>query len=173
MLQLLYPFLVSAADRIRGGLLSDYGVKIPGKLLTAVHSWTIALAIGHGFDVAGLWLVLALTIGEAMGWGHPLGWALTGAEKGAPERYEIGPLAKNPWLSLAARGLIWAILTTPVALIYDTTILNLLWIMPLTMTVAPWIAVRTSKLLPNTWGAQEFYRGFLTGTLAVLSAYLT
>lgn len=172
MIQLIYPFLVSLADHVRGGWLSDHGIKIPSKINTALHSWTIALCLGHGFDVAGLWLVVALTLGEASGWGHPLGWALFGKDAGKKERYEFGPLLRNPWLSLAVRGLIWALPAAVVAFFYDPLIYNLLWIMSGTMVAAPWIATKTAKRFPDLWATQEFYRGFLTGALAVAVTYI-
>lgn len=168
----ILPFFTAAADRIRGGWLSDHGIKIPSKLETLLHGWTIALCFGHGFDMTGVWLAIALTFGEAFGWGHPLGWALSGVETGEPESYEFGRIADNPWGSLTVRGLLWALPAAPVAWIYDPHIWHLFWIMPLTMVAAPWIAVQTKRVserwFDGLWPAQEAYRGLLTGLLVVL-----
>lgn len=170
----MFAFLVAVADRIRGGLLSAHGINIPSKLETLLHGWTIALCFGHGFDLAGVWLMIALTFGEAVGWGHPLGWALSGVETGEPESYEVGRIADNPWVSLTVRGLLWALPAAPVAWIYDPHIWHLFWIMPLTMVAAPWIAVQTKRVseqwFGELWGAQEIYRGLMTGLFVVLVA---
>lgn len=170
----ILPFFTAAADRIRGGWLNDRGIDIPWKGETLLHAWTVALCFGHGFDVAGLWLVVSITLGESFGWGHPLGWALSGVETGNREAYEIGSIGDNPWLSLAVRGLLWALPAAPVAWLYDPNIWHLTWIMPLTMIGAPWIAVQTKHMsrlwLTDLWSAQEVYRGFLTGMLVVMVA---
>lgn len=179
------PFLVALADRMRGGLLADHGIRL-SKVPTLFHAWTIALACGHGFDWIGLGLVLALSVGEAIGWGRPLGSALTGVLQNGPdaqpESYErwIGHgLANHPWWSLAVRGVIWALPALPLAY-YDATLLNLLWIMPFTIVAAPFIARHTEAyraahlhaIMDGAWPAQEIYRGFLVGLLCVLVTLL-
>lgn len=171
--ELVLPPLVAAADRIRGGWLADRGINLWWKSETLLHGWTLALCLGHGADLAGLWLVAALTLGESIGWGRPLGWALFGMGRlGEREAYEIGWIGGNPWRSLAVRGLLWALPAGPVAWLYDPHIWHLLWIMPLTMVGAPWIAVQTKRMserqFGGLWPAQEFYRGLLTGVLVTM-----
>lgn len=173
---MLYPFLVSLADRVRGGWLADHGYKF-WKLETMFHSWTIALCLGHGFDVVGAWVVLALTIGEATGWGHPLGWVLSGVDNGSKERYEVLGVDRYPKLSLFVRGLIWALPTLPIALYFkDYNILYLLPVMSLTMVLAPVLAVKTpsisTKYFGGLWPAQEAYRGFIVGALLISAMWV-
>ncbi|NIO09674.1 MAG: hypothetical protein GTO40_17390 [Deltaproteobacteria bacterium] len=141
---------MALADRIRGGLieLDQLGGMMMGiGIAWAVHSrnwWAVAIVV--------LWM-----LGEAPGWGHPMGCIIDGVCTGPLEWWQWGALAEHPWASLSVRGAIWALPVTLLAPRYPG--LLALYALTLIMPLAVVLALPTS----DPWPVSEWIRGALLG----------
>lgn len=167
----MIALLLGPLDAARGGQFTTvrssigsaaYAVAV-SYLLVGLH-WTLPLA------------ALAFMLGESMGWGCPLGSALRGQKMDASscysglERWQIGPLAKNAWLALAARGYLWGL---PVGLLgyFEPKLFAIPFVMMVAMVAAPALVRAANDWKPSDhlWGAQEWVRGFLVGGMLAWS----
>lgn len=143
------------ADRIRGSAKP----KIPGALKNFIYGLMIAAILGSEiywtwFVCGGLWIA-----GESFGWGEPIGAAVM-RKKMNPANYEdwqIGPLKKNVWLALAARGAIWGFF--PSLLTFFDLRYLLCMSMTLVFPLACWID-RNYEIVTGPWEEQEYLRGW-------------
>ena len=163
----------------------------------AILGWAVGLRNWPLVTLAGLWWA-----GERIsGWGNSVGPALHGErpDKLKLHWYQVGPIARSAYLSLAVRGALWglpAMLLYPwhhkVQLLYPWhhkvlaipiayAIAMPLAIVALMMFASPvkripatageeW--VRESKRSGRMWAAQEAIRGFLGYTIALIAAGL-
>lgn len=162
----LLAILLGPLDAARGGQWRN----LDAQLMTAVYGLAVALMLTR--DPLGIAiLTLAFVLGEATGWGCPLGWALSGRDDGCmKEWWQFGALRRRPWLSLAVRGVLWG---APVALAgWLLDVDAALWmpiIMPAAMVAAPAL-VRASigwRPAKHLWGMQEWVRGWLVGAMLI------
>ena len=153
--------LLGPLDAARGGYFTS--------IRASIATWVYAAAVAFMLGATG-WLFLAVMaafrLGESFGWGCPLGAALFG-NKMDPAEYEWwqrGPLRKDPWLALVARGAMWGL---PVALLGYHYMLG---IMTIAMVAAPAIVrqIHVRRPFKNAWGAQEFVRGWIIGALLLI-----
>lgn len=99
----------------------------------------------------------------SVGWGQPIGWALTGQGARPFELWQVGILRKNPWVALVARGLMMAL---PGILILDMrTTLELAAAFGISFPLAPMLAVAVSKTGQGSWATQEYLRGGIAGVI--------
>ena len=182
----------SALDRVRG--MSGFGPPIWQSTLRGAALLAYGAILGRLTGLSGTdWLILAVAglwaAGERIGWGNAIGPALYGER---PDRFalhwwQIGPLKRSTWLSLAVRGFLWGapcLLVWPwwhkvVALPIAAAIA-----MPLAVRAVLWFAaplrridstageewVAESKRSGKLWAAQEIVRGFLIGLFTLLIA---
>ena len=170
---LLLIILCGYLDRMRG---SDYtvlpslkwdGEEIGNSEWKILYGWVVAALFGHAFSWLTIPIIILFAIGEAWGWGEPLGSALQGRKMNQDnlEKWQFGPLKKDPWLALAFRGLMWG---APVALLlswFDPILMSLPFLLMLSMPVACLIAKQLSGTTSEKWAYQELIRGLLLGLL--------
>lgn len=123
------------------------------------------------------WQALALLAGTwaaySIGFGAPLGWAITGYNPfpGAwREVWQVGGLRYRPWLSLFVRGLFHAV---PGLLIGDPrAALVLAAAFGIAFPLAPWLATRVFKRAGDeAWALNEYLRGGIAAAI-LCGAYL-
>jgi hypothetical protein len=166
----LLAILLGPLDAARGG----YWRNVDAQLATAIYGLAVAVMLS-GDPLHIILLTLAFALGEATGWGCPLGWALSGKDDGCmKEWWQFGALRRRPWLSLAVRGVLWGL---PVALAgWLLGVQASLWmpaVMGAAMVAAPAL-VRASigwRPAKHLWAAQEWVRGWLVGAM-LLAAVL-
>jgi len=166
MIDIILAAVMGPLDRLRGGLFPEVKSQIGGLLyglalasLLTQEPWQIAI------------LMAAFMLGEASGWGCPLGEALSGKYDGCKyEWYQVGPLKQSPWMSLFVRGYIWGL---PMALagifIGVPMALAIPFIFALATPLAPAIC-RLSTGWQNAkymWPTQEWVRGWLVGFMTL------
>lgn len=167
MIDLLMIPLAGWVDRIRGGWqpLS----RVPSIVGTLAYGWILAHLLGHGWDVLTLPFLVLFRIGESFGWGTPLANAL-GEQRTTFESWQVGPLRKNPWLSLVVRGAMWG---GPVALlgVIDPAIYVMLPAFVIAMPLAPALIVRYNRGRPSghLWGAMEVTRGVIASGIVAFA----
>ena len=103
----LTALLMGPLDRARG-----YPWKIPGFSMAwkCLYGYAMAIAFGHGWDLATVLITAGMVIGMSFGWGSPLGAAITGQKMDFMdlERWQTFRLVQeSPWWALAYRGAIW------------------------------------------------------------------
>lgn len=172
-------------DRQRG--TPKIAEKIPKLAALAGMGYLCALLVGHGFDWRAPLYMLAVWAGHGIGFGQPIGFALSGVNqaelsnppKGAEyEPWQFGPLKHNPWLALFVRGLFVGIATL---VAYD-------WVASIKIALAFGIAfplasyvVRFNLKMPavtasehaTAWAVQEKLRGSLIELALVGMLFLT
>lgn len=128
---------------------------------------------GADFYLAIVIFALLFAVCEWPGWGEPLGALLYkgNMRPGKLERWQVGPLKKNPVFALIVRGAIWtcpAVLMSPFypELIYIFVAMSIS--MPVAVVAAREVGVRLH--VQNTWQLQEIFRGALTGAVTYLMA---
>jgi hypothetical protein len=94
--------LLSWLDRARGNPEN----RIPKAIALFLMGYLCALYTGHGFDWRAPLFMVAVWAGHGIGYGQPLGYALTGVADRGYESWQITNLLKeNPWVALFMRGL--------------------------------------------------------------------
>jgi len=152
--------LMAWLDRQRG----CHECPMPKILALFLLALCVAALTGH-FDLnwqAGL-LVAGTMTAWSVGWGQPIGWALTGKPVKIYELWQVGYLRKNPWAALFARGLMMAL---PGITIFDLyTTLELAVAFAIAFPLAPWLSVAMSRNGEGSWAQQEYLRGGIAGVL--------
>lgn len=108
---------------------------------------------------------------EKPGWGEPLSSALYGTvmRKRHLEKWQVGPLAKNAYLALAARGAIWASPAFILMQWYDE-----FFYIFVAQSIAMPAGVAITRLadkkfiFKNSWQANEYISGALVASLTFL-----
>ena len=163
MVNVIIAILLGPLDAARGGYFLP---RVKASIATWVYSAAVALMLG-----AEGWLFLAVMIafrlGESFGWGCPLGAALRGGPMlcdSGLEWWQRGPLKRDPWLALLARGALWGL---PVAALGFYFMLPL---MAFAMVAAPAAVRAWNDWEPSDhlWGAQEFLRGWIIGAILLI-----
>ncbi len=152
-------FALGASDRVRGSgwfwnshFLGMIGMGAATGLLLGLHGVTL------------VYVIAAVAIGAAPGWGNPLGAAFDNRPMGTNyEWWQRGITRTNAFLALTTRGAMWGVLLIPVSPGAACAYL-------ISFVVAPYLA-RTlfpRNSIVDTWGIMEFCRGVLTGLLIAL-----
>lgn len=116
----------------------------------------------------GLLFGLMYGLTEKPGWGEPLSAALYGREmrKKHLEKWQVGPLAKNTYLALIARGAIWG---SP-ALIMMYWYEQFFYVF-VAQTIAMSASIAITRIadkkitFKNSWQVNEYIRGAMVGLL--------
>jgi hypothetical protein len=173
LLLLLVP-VMSWLDRQRG--MSKDVETIPKAPALLAMGYLCALFTGHVSDPAAVGLALAFAIADSIGFGEPMGHALTG-KGGVPaadgtvyEGWQFGPLRTNPWLALAVRGAMLAVAGFAALDLRAAAIIGISW--TLAYPAAPAIVrfllrmpTKTTAQSGRAWAANEWIRGVLAGLL--------
>jgi hypothetical protein len=147
MLEVALIVFCGLKDRLRG---NSWGMALP---FAALNGFGLAALMGLFFTPWALLVAALFTLGSSLGWGNPLGAALQGRDMDphSLEWWQKGPLAKNKWLALAARGLMW----------FPT--------MAIAFPLSAWLASRHKfKNTTQQWEASEFIRGSLNALLVTV-----
>ena len=175
-MMMIEPLLIALAgylDRMRG---SDYdvlpeivwkGKEIGNSEWKILYGWVVAALFGHAFSWLTIPIIILFAIGEAWGWGEPIGAALTGKPMNPDklEWWQKGALKSDPWAALGVRGLMWG---APVALLsfWEPLLMSLPFIFMITMPLGVLAAKHIPKsTISEKWTYQEIIRGLLTGLL--------
>lgn len=158
-------------DRLRGDA-RNLGWRAVDK---AAYGLTAALLLTTGdFDpYAVLAITAGMYAGMSIGWGGAIGPAL---EHRRPHHYELewwqrGPLARNAWAALAARGALWGLCVLPAAWLEPRAALALPAYI-VAMPAAVWLTNRLRAPAPGDWTAQELYRGWIAGSLMLIGGLI-
>ncbi len=173
---------------IRAAAMLSYGYTLG--ILIGLGEKTMALGLGYPVPDWRLFAIMWLWyIGERIGFGNAIGPALHGER---PDRFalhwwQIGPLKRSAWLSLAARGALWGV---PCLILYPWAhkVLALPIAAAISMPLACWMVlwftpplrridstageefIAESARSGRMWSAQELLRGALVGLFALLIA---
>lgn len=165
----LLALINSAGDRLRGTGAPSYqaGAITAGTIFTLCmayympNGWQVLVIDGRGF----LLLVAAYVLGEAPGWGEPLGAFLSGRPMRPEdlEWWQFGPFKRNAIAALALRGMMWGL---PVAGVVGYLFgfgyaLVVFWSFTAAMTWAADLARAIYKDDPISWERGETIRGAL------------
>lgn len=140
-------------DRIRGSGWFTYGrdigligMGVVVAMLLNVTGWTM------------LYVVSAVAIGGAPGWGNPLGAAYDGRpmERNNYEWWQIGPWRESTLAALVTRGFMWGVLLWPVSIAATVAFTG-------AFASAPYLA----RWLRLPWAWMEFGRGALVAILII------
>jgi len=173
MTTLLLMLINSAGDRLRGTGAPTYqaGAITAGTIFTLCMAWYMP----NGWQVLiidgwGLLLIAAYVLGEAPGWGCPLGAYLEDKPMHGwdLEWWQFGPLKRTPGPALVFRGLMWG---APIAgviwYLFD-------WHYAVVVLLAyAWSMITGPMLASGNWERMESIRGALVivlicvGVLAV------
>lgn len=169
---LIVALLLGLFDAARGG---HYIPRVRASIGSLAYAFAVAwLLVGPHWTLP--LVTAAFMLGEGMGWGCPLGSALRGQPMDAIscrsglERWQVGPLARNAWLALAARGALWGV---PIALLgvalQEPRLLLMPAVMAAAMVAAPALMRAANHWRPSDhlWGLQEWLRGWLVGLALV------
>lgn len=166
----LLIFLAGLCDRLRGAGF-DFGLRIIDQL---TYGWVIAAVLGYPFDPLTPAIAAAFALGSAPGWGDTSAAILHRRELKLEElnRWQIGILAKNKWISATARGMIWGL---PVALLgwFDQRLIAAVVVMPTAYIGAAWLAgflpaKHENASTGSPWAWMESMRGWIAGILFAL-----
>lgn len=165
------------ADRVRGG-----GLGVPEKLRSLyVGHIAAAIILAYCAGYAETWILFAMIfayiIGEAPGYGHPLGRLIYGDfhkmkfPTSQPERFqELFKIENNDWISIVVRGIIWGIPFVPLGIV-DWRF----FVMPFVFMLAFLVAGITASLMADdgdlineAWAAHEYARGAVATLLTLL-----
>jgi hypothetical protein len=121
----------------------------------------VPLAVGFG-------ILYGLT--EKFGWGEPLGSALFGYPMNPKqlEKWQVGPLKKNAYLALVARGGIWASPALALVPYYEQFLFIFIAMgiaMPVSVLIARFIGEYRSLTNKAVWRLNEYIRGGLVASL--------
>lgn len=106
----LLIFLAGLLDRVRGDHFNFFGNWSRGPDMAA-YAWVIAALMGHPQDWFTIAIIAALMLGMAPGWGEPMGATLfrRPIHQANLEWWQVGPLKRNHFLALTARGALWGV----------------------------------------------------------------
>ena len=174
LIELFAALACGPLDRLRGNPAHLFGRRIFDKL---AYGAALTAALGYHHDplvLAALTMLLAL--GMSPGWGGPMG-AILGGVKMQPEVLEwwqIGPLTRDPWLALVARGLLWGLPTIPVAIYLEAwPMLAFGPVLAIAFVVGMWLGPKLRFIEPeDAWGRCEWARGWVAGVLLLLAGIL-
>lgn len=163
---LLLIVMSGLCDRLRGAGF-DFGLRVIDQLL---YGWVLAACLGHPQDWLTIGIAIAFALGSAPGWGDTSSAIMQRRELNALElnKWQVGILAKNKWLSAAARGLIWGL---PVAAFayFDPHLLSALVVMPAAYIGAAYMAgflpSKKDSKIGSPWGYMEAMRGMMAAGL--------
>lgn len=148
--------LLGPLDAARGGqFLPKIGALLYGlavSLMLTNEPWQILI------------LTIAFILGEASGWGCPLGMALSGKDDNCQR--EWWQLWREPWTSLAIRGFLWGLpVSIAGTLIGAPQATALPFIMLIAMPLAPALVRASIRWhdAKHLWPMQEWVRGWLIG----------
>ena len=165
ILELIAALACGPLDRLRGHPKHFFGKRIFDKL---AYGLALACALGYYTNPAVLVsLTLLLALGMSPGWGAPMG-AILGSTKMQPddqEWWQVGPMATNPWLAVAGRGLLWGAPLIPVAIyLQEWALLAVSPVMALAFAVGMVLGPRLVFIEPDdVWGRCEWVRGAVAG----------
>ena len=115
MTEILLVILMTLFDWLRG---KSRRPKItPKAVCLLVVGWCVASLLNHPFDLAGLAITAGTALAGSAGVGGAIGPAISGEKITNVEKWQLGILSKNVWLSLFALGVIWGTPATVVLLI--------------------------------------------------------
>ena len=161
------------ADRLRG-----MGA-IPGLVANTMYALLPAYALGFwSLGVAPTLLFIGcFVLGEAPGWGEPLGAALDDKlmAQHRLEWWQFGPLTYDEWWALVFRGAMWGVPFLVLGHWYHSAI----WMLPaftIVMPLAVWLVnffpqmalEKDGKYKSRKWEWQEYIRGGLMMALVLL-----
>ena len=164
---LLLTFSCGLMDRFRGtGSVDVFYSK-------SIESYIYGLFVGAIF-LSSWWHVLIFAalwgVGASFGWGTPLGSLMrdTEMDQSKLEWWQFGPFKTNVVFACVLRGVLWGACVLPVAYLDPKAgvfFITMGAIFPTAMVLAK----KFSKVsLGSMWETQEFYRGWLVGSLALL-----
>lgn len=154
MESILATLLLGLSDRIRGSGWFKYH-----HLVGQIAMGIVVAAMLHVFDpLAMAYVVAAVALGGAPGWGNPLGAAYDGRpmEQNHYEWWQVGILRRSAIAALAVRGFMWGVGLLPISV--PATIA-----FTVAFVAAPYLA-RWMKL---SWAWMEFTRGALVAFLII------
>lgn len=169
-LQILMLLACGPLDRLRGHPVHIFKRRAVDKL---AYGLALALVAWPADPLAIPLLTIAMMLGMSPGWGEPMG-AILAARPMQPEALEWwqkGPTAKDPWVALAVRGVIWGLPAVPVAVVFQDW--SLLGFIPAFAIAMP--AAMFAARLPfgrDKWGNVEFARGWIAGVIVLLGGVL-
>ena len=161
--------LAAACDRIRGGwkIVPTTGHKIAGLLYGAVLGYLLGLPPLWCAATSVLWW-----LGEKPGWGYPMGRAILGAAQhdlehpnAKPERWQVGFLKGQPWLSLVVRGAMWALPVLPIGYWHPQA-----YALIGMAVVLPAGALVDHFMRRGQWATGEWVRGALIGVICAAAS---
>lgn len=164
VIEIILAAMLGPLDRLRGGWFPAIDAQIGG----LVYGVAIAAMLTHEpWKIAVL--MVAFMLGEAPGWGCPLGMALSGRDDGCTREW-WQDRRDSPWIDLSYRGFIWGL---PIAIagvfIGVPVALAMPFIFCIAMPLAP-AMVRASigwRDAKHLWPMQEFVRGWLVGLMTL------
>lgn len=166
---LLLVFLLGFLDRARGNGRMFFA----GDDMLAM-GWALAALTGHPADFYTVPFLLLFWAGEAPGWRAPAGATLYGKVPMVRlHRWQVGPLARHPWVAMAARGALWGAPMGVLGLFqWDPSLLALPLVYAVSMPAAAALAKSSESWQPkwvdgNLWSRWEAFRGWITGVLVV------
>jgi hypothetical protein len=170
LLQLIALAACGPLDRLRGHERHILGRRVFDKLAYGI---ALAVVAAPADPLATPFVVVAMMLGMSPGWGEPMSSILDGRPM-RPEHLEWwqkGPAAKDPWLALTVRGVIWGLPVVPVAVWFqDWSLLAFLPAFAFAMPVAMFAA--KFKIGADKWGNVEWARGWIAGALLFLSSFI-
>lgn len=175
---LLIPAM-SWLDRQRG-TPKDFE-KIPKLPALLGMGYLSAFYTGHMIDWQAMVITLSIAVSHNIGFGHPIGFALTGkntaldpnmSEGGKYEPWQVTKLLKeNPWVALALRGFFvgfWSL----VALDWVAS-LKIALAFGIAFPLAPYIVRFKLGMGGEGWAKMEELRGMLIGIVFAVMATAT
>ena len=170
----LLIFLAGLCDRLRGAGF-DFGTRLTDQI---TYGWVIAAVLGHPFDPLTPAIAATFALGSAPGWGDTSSAIMQRRDLDPLElnRWQVGILAKNKWLSATARGVIWGL---PVSLLgwFDPRLIAAVVVMPAAYIGAAWLAGFFPAKAENArtgspWAWMESMRGWMAASLFALLSFV-
>jgi len=157
MSELLFIPLIGILDSLRG---NNWPIKGLGSLKKIILGFSISLGIGFtGLILFASTVLFAISF--APGWGTPLGAVLGRHNNMGPsfETWQVKFLRKNAFIALCARGLIAAVIVSPLVY-WHKDILWLFLLLP--------ICYSFPALATRDWENYELIRGCSIGLLCII-----
>jgi len=137
--------LMGLADWTRGMPNNKRPKWLPKFVCLLTIGWCVAALAGHPFDLVGLAIAVLVAAGGTVGMGNALGPTIHGERpsKLGAEKWQVGPMLDNAWLSLAALGLIWGAPAALATFYFDPRV----WVIPVAFAaatpLAAWLSIRS------------------------------
>lgn len=165
-------FVMSWLDRQRGTPKNEE--KIPKLLALLGMGYLSAVYTGHVLDWQAVMIMLSVAITNNIGFGHPVGLALTGRSDLDPDggKYEAWQITRllreNPWVALSLRGVFVGV----------GALVAMDWIASLKIAIAfgigyplaAYIVRYKLKMGEEGWAKMEELRGGLIGAVFCIMA---